>query len=213
VRAISFDGWGTLVDWQAGAQSFIAALLSRPHTSDVPRPPVDEWMARWQRIRRQMLKPYRPWRELLVRSYDATMQFFALEAFVDDGPSLVRHLASLEPRPGARAALRLLARKYRLAIVSNVDRETLAEVMGRIQAPFSSVVTAEDVQAYKPDGKIFQLALERLGLPGEEVMHVASAFDEDVQPARAAGLRTALVGGSGDADLVVGSLEELAEAV
>jgi 2-haloalkanoic acid dehalogenase type II len=212
VKALTFDGWGTLVDWQAGAQAFVAGLLARPHTSSVARPSLEEWMARWLRIRRQMLKPYRPWRELLGRSYDAAMQFFGMEAFVDDGPALVRHLAMLEPRPDARASLRKLARKYRLAIVSDADRETLSEVMGRIQAPFSSVVTAEDVKVYKPDGRIFALALERLGLAPSEVMHVATLVEEDIQPARAAGMKTAMVG-EGEADVVVRSLEELAHTV
>ena len=194
MKAITFDGWGALVDWRAGAAEFVGALLARPHTSDVARPPVDEWLARWQRIRGKLLTPYRPWRELLVRSFDATMQHFGLEAFVDDGPGLARHLAAMEPRPEAKTALRKLAKKYRLAIVSNPDRETLAEVMGRIQAPISSVVTAEDVKAYKPDGKIFRLALERLGLPAGEVMHVAADLVEDIEPARAAGMRALLLG-------------------
>jgi 2-haloacid dehalogenase len=213
VKALTFDCWGTLVDWEAGARDFVGGLLARPTTSDIERPSLEAWMERWQRIRRQMLRPYRPWREILLRSYDASMQFFALEAFVDDAPALARHLEALEPRPEARAALRKLAKKYRLAILANPDRDTLAQTLGRLQAPFSSVVTAEDVKAYKPDPKPFALALERLGLPAAEVMHVAASAEEDAQPARAAGMRTALVGGSGDADLVVASLEDLARSV
>ena len=209
MKALTFDGWGSLVDWEAGARAFVGALLARPYTSGVARPSIDDWMARWQRIRRQMLKPYRPWRELLIRSYDATMQVFGIEAFVDDGPSLARHLESLEPRPEAKATLRKLAKKYRLAIVSNPDRDSLAETLGRLQAPFSSVVAAEDVKAYKPDAKIFTLALERLGLPAGEVMHVSASVEEDVTAARAAGMKTVLIG-SGEADLVVTTLEELA---
>jgi 2-haloacid dehalogenase len=210
MKALTFDGWGSLIDWEAGAREFVGGLLARPYTSGVARPTVEEWLARWQRIRRQMLRPYRPWRELLVRSYDATMQLFGIEAFVDDGPALARHLEALEPRPDAKTTLRKLAKKYRLALVANPDRDALAETLGRLQAPFSSVVTAEDVKAYKPDAKIFSLALERLGLPAEEVMHVSASVEEDVTAARAAGIRTALVG-SGDADLVVSSLGELGQ--
>ena len=210
MKALTFDCHGSLVDWEAGVRGFIGELLARPYISEVARPSADEWMARWQRVRRQMLKPYRPWRDLLQRSYDATMQLFSLEAFVDDGPALARRVAALEPRAEAAAVLRKLARRYRLAIVANPDREALAEALGRLQAPFSSVVTAEDVKAYKPDPKLFALALERLGLPAAEVTHVAASADEDLAPARALGLRTVLVGATGDADLVVPSLTELA---
>jgi 2-haloalkanoic acid dehalogenase type II len=212
VKALTFDCWGALVDWEGGTREFVAQLLARPSTSEVERPSVDAWMARWQRIRRQMARPYRPWREMFLRSYDASMQFFGLEAFVDDAPALARHVASLEPRPDAKVVLRKLAKRYRLAIVANPDRDTLSDAMGRLQAPFSSLVTAEDVKAYKPDGKPFALALERLGLPPSEVLHVSASVEEDVVPARAAGMRTALLG-AGEADYVVSTLEELAAQV
>jgi 2-haloacid dehalogenase len=213
VKALTFDGWGALVDWEAGVRAFVGELLARPKTSEVQRPTVDEWMGRWQRVRRQMLRPYRPWRDVLGRSYDATMQLFSLEAFVDEGPALARRVAQLEPRAGAPSVLRKLAKKYRLALVANPDREALAETLGRLQAPFSSVVTAEDVKAYKPEPRLFALALERLGLPAGEVTHVATSEDEDARPARALGMRTVLVGASGDADLVVPSLEALLDAL
>ena len=210
MKALTFDCFGALVDWEAGVHGFVAALLKRPYTSEIARPTPEEWMQRWQRIRRQMARPYRPWRELLVRSYDAAMQYFGIEAFVDDGPALARHVAALEPRAEAKAALRRWGKQLRLAIVANPDRESLAEALGRLQAPFSSVVTAEDVKAYKPDPKPFALVLERLGLPAHEVMHVSASADEDAQPARALGMRTALIGVDGEADVVVRSLGELA---
>ncbi len=212
VKAVTFDCYGSLVDWEAGVRDFVARLLSRPTTNPAARPSPDDWMVKWQRIRRQLLRPYRPWRELLVRSYDATMQQLDLEAFVDEGPALARHLASLEPRPEARAILKRLAKKYRLALVANPDHESLAQCVGRLQAPFSSVVTADEVKAYKPDPKLFSLLLERLRLAASEVLHVAVSVEEELVPARSLGIQTALIGvASSDADLTAPSLSALAE--
>jgi 2-haloacid dehalogenase len=213
VKALSFDCYGALIDWQAGVRAFVAARLARPSPSTVARPPVDEWLARWHQIRGQMREPYRPWRELVATSCAATMKWFGLEAFADDGPLMVRHIAGLEPRPEAPAVLRQLGRGHRLALVANPDRDALAEAMGRLQAPFSSVVTAEDVCAYKPDPKLFELMLERLRLPPNEVLHIATSAEEDAAPARAVGMRTALVAADGEADLHFSSLAELGSAV
>jgi 2-haloalkanoic acid dehalogenase type II len=214
IRAISFECYGTLVDAEAGVRAFVARILARPHTSNVPRPTVEVWLARWERIRFQMLRPWRPYRELLVRSYDATMQFFGLEAFVDEGPALARAIGEWEPFPDATAALRRLAKRLRLAIVSNVDHELLGASVGRLMAPFSSLVTAEDARAYKPDPRPFALALERLGLPASSVLHVAHSRRDDLEPARALGLHTACVrGDDADAELRLPSLTALADAL
>ena len=73
-------------------------------------------------------------------------------------PGLARSIAEWKPFADTRRALRRLARRYRLAIVSNIDSDLLADTVGRLQAPFSCLVTAEDARAYKPDPKPLELA-------------------------------------------------------
>ena len=107
IRAVSFDCYGTLVDWQAGIHAFVAPLLARAmpsrHEQSEARPQVSPqaWVERWEKIQFQMLRPYRPYREILQRSFDATMQHFGLEAFVDEGPGLARAFAGRD-RASAR---------------------------------------------------------------------------------------------------------------
>jgi 2-haloacid dehalogenase len=226
LRAITFDCYGTLIDWEAGIRAFVAPILSRAAPSrreqDEARPQVtpEAWLERWERIQFQLLKPWRPYREVLQRSYDATMQHFGLEAFVDDGPGLVRSVAEWRPFPDSTRALRRLARRYRLAIVSNIDRDLLAATVGLLQAPFSSLVTAEDARAYKPDPRPLELALSRLGAPAGAVLHAGFGWRYDLAPAQALGMKTAFINRSGGPspegtppDLEVPSLEALADAL
>src|SRR5439155_27040437 len=179
--------------------NYVAPLLARAAPSrreqGEARPEVtpEAWVERWERIQFQMLRPWRPYREILARSFDATMQYFGLEAFVDDGPGLARSVADWLPFPDTTRALRRLGRRYRLAIISNIDRDLLASTVGHLQAPFSSLVTAEDARAYKPDQAPFRLALERLGLPPGRILHAGFGWRYDLAPARAVGMHTAFI--------------------
>jgi 2-haloalkanoic acid dehalogenase type II len=215
IRAVSFDCYGTLIDWEAGLREYVAPILSR---SSQPGITPEAWVARWERIQFQMLTPYRPYREILQRSYDATMQVFGVEAFVDAGAGLARAVAAWRPFADTTPALRRLARRYRLAIVSNIDRDLLADSVGQLQAPLSCLVTAEDARAYKPDPRPLALAIERLGQPPGAILHAAFGWKYDLAPARALGLRTCFVNRGGVAvdesrDLEVASLAALADAL
>jgi 2-haloacid dehalogenase len=187
IKAITFDCYGTLIDWERGICEYVAPLLTRTRVTPA------EWLERWERIQFQMLTPYRPYREILARSFDATMQHFGIEAFVDGGPGLARALTTWQPFPDSTRALKRLAKKCRIALVSNIDRDLLADTVGLLQAPFSCLVTAEDARAYKPDVRPLALALERLGLPAPSVMHAGFGWKYDLAPARQLGMAACFV--------------------
>lgn len=216
VRAITFDCYGALVDRDAGIHAFIAPILGRKMPNDA-RPKVDPevWCARFRVHHDALLATFRPYREVLVRGFELAMRDFGLEIFLDEGPALARSVERWPVREGATRALRRLARRYRLALIADMDEDLLAETVGQLQAPFSSLVTSEAARAYKPDPRPFLLALERLGLPAEAVLHVAADAARDLAPARARGLRTAKVGGdeADGADLAVPSVVALADAL
>lgn len=218
VRAITFDCYGTLVDWETGIVGYVAPLLERAaRAGKVVRPP--EWLRAWEPIQFAMLSPWRPYAEILADSFALTMRALELESFADGGPGLARSLAEWPLFPDTSSSLRRLARRRRLGIVSNIDRALLAETLGRLMAPLSMAATAEEARAYKPDPAPFHLALERLGLSPSEVLHVAFGWKYDLGPARALGMRTCFVArptvtevpAEVDADLRVASLAELAD--
>ena len=215
IAAVTFDCYGTLIDWEAGVRAYVAPILARSSQRDVT---PEQWVERWERIQFQMLTPYRPYREILQRSYDATMQYFGIEAFVDAGAGLARSVAEWQPFADTRRALRRLAKRHRLAIVSNIDHDLLADSVGQLQAPFSCLVTAEDARAYKPDPKPLELAIARLGVEPAAILHAAFGWKYDLGPARALGLRTCFVNRGGlridePRDLEVPSLDALADAL
>lgn len=215
IAAVTFDCYGTLIDWEAGVRDYVTPILAMSSQRDVT---PTQWVERWERIQFQMLRPYRPYREILQRSYDATMQYFGIEAFVDAGAGLARSVAEWSPFADSRRALRRLARRYRLAIVSNIDGDLLADSVGRLQAPFSCLVTAEDARAYKPDPKPFELAIARLAVEPSAIVHAAFGWKYDLAPARALGMRTCFVNRGGvtvdePRDLEVASLDALADAL
>ncbi len=216
ISAITFDCYGTLIDWEAGVRDYVAPILEQ--SSHRGRVTPAEWVQRWERIQFQMLTPYRSYREILTRSYDATMQYFGIEAFVDAGAGLARSVADWEPFADSTRALKRLGRRFRLGIVSNIDRDLLADSVGRLRAPLSCLVTAEDARAYKPDPKPLALAIERLAAPPTAIVHAAFGWKYDLAPARALGMRTCLVNRGGVAvdeprDLEVASLDALADAL
>ncbi len=215
IAAITFDCYGTLIDWEAGVRAYVTPILATASQRDVT---PEAWVARWEHIQFQMLRPYRPYREILQRSYDATMQYFGLEAFVDAGAGLARSIAEWQPFADTRRALRRLARRHQLAIVSNIDRDLLADSVGWLQAPFSCLVTAEDARAYKPDPKPLELAIARLGVAPGAILHAAFGWKYDLSPARALGMRTCFINRGGvtvdePRDLEVPSLDALADAL
>src|SRR6202034_4812545 len=102
--------------------------------------------------------------------------------------SLPESLQEWKPWPDTVAALRELKRHFRLAIISNVDDDLFAATRPQLEVDFDQVVTAQQAQAYKPSGKIFQLALSRLGVPRDRLLHVAQSPYHDVIPAQSLGL-------------------------
>jgi 2-haloacid dehalogenase len=139
--------------------------------------------------------------------------------------SLPDSLASWKPWPDTVAALRELKKRFRLAILSNVDDDLFAATRPQLEVEFDEVITAQQAQAYKPSLKLFELALSRIKTPAHRVLHVGQSIYHDVIPAQSLGLSTvwvnrpsvragvgAVKAAAGKPDLEVSSLAELAAA-
>src|SRR4051812_41231727 len=98
IRAGTFDCYGSLIDWEAGIGEYVAPLLERAARTGIVVSPA-EWFRRWEEVQFQLLRPFRPYHEILVESFERTMRACELECFADGGPGLVRSLYDWAPFP------------------------------------------------------------------------------------------------------------------
>jgi len=188
-KAITFDCYGTLIDWETGLLGALRPVL-RSHGSDLSDAEILEIYGELE-PKEQM--PYRKYREVLanvVRGFGKQLGFAASDS---EAESLPDSLKNWTPFPDTNAALEKLKTKFKLAIISNTDDAFIAATSRHFGIRFDEVVTAEQAQAYKPSLQPFRLALERLGLAHEEVLHAGQSIHHDVLPARSLGLATVLV--------------------
>jgi 2-haloacid dehalogenase len=190
---ITFDCYGTLVDWEAGAAAFLYELALRE--GDASPPPGQELRARWEEIQFELLRgEYRPYRDVLAESLRAWMDERGYGWRDEEGEALLRSMRSWQPFPDTRPALtRAREAGLRLAIVSNTDRDIIEHTLVHIGVPFDAVITAQDARAYKPSDVVFDYALGQLGTPPGDILHVAFGFKYDIGPAGRHGMRSAWV--------------------
>jgi 2-haloacid dehalogenase len=221
-EVLTFDCYGTLIDWESGILSALHRILSA-HGKVVEDATILKLYGDFeQRSEEGEFHPYRSVLESVVRRFGAQLGFTPTDA---EAHSLPDSLRTWKPWPDTVAALQQLKSRFRLAILSNVDDDLFAETRPQLGVTFDEVITAQQAQAYKPSLKIFELALGRINAPAHRVLHVGQSIYHDVIPAQALGLATvwvnrpsarpgvgAVKSAEAKPDLTVSSLAELAAA-
>lgn len=185
VSVLTFDCYGTLVDWESGILSALQPVL-RLHRAEMPD---EEVLTLYGELESEAQRgPYRPYREILsdvVRGFGERLGF---EPSPTELQCLVDSLGGWPLFSDTVAALRTLKRSYRLAVISNIDVDLFRLTARSLGVEFDYVTTAQEARAYKPDLRPFELALERIGVPHERVLHVAQSLYHDILPAKKLGL-------------------------
>jgi 2-haloacid dehalogenase len=213
--ALTFDCYGTLIDWENGLLAALRPVL-KSHAKDLSGEQIFQIYAE---LEPRAQNPYRQYRDVLaqvVRGFGERLGFEVSEA---EAQSLPQSLKDWLPFPDTVQSLEKLKARYKLAIISNTDDDLFAGTAGHLKVSFDEVITAEQARAYKPSPAPFRLALERLGLSQDRVLHVGQSVYHDVLPAKSLGIATALVfrrgygatrAVEGEADLIVPDLRTLA---
>lgn len=187
---LTFDCYGTLIDWETGIRAALDAILAS-HAVDVP---PAELLSAYGELESELEHgPHRPYRAILedvVRGLGTRYGFTPTQA---ECAALPASVGTWPPFADSVAGLRTLARHYRLAVISNVDDDLFAGSARLLGDPFSEVITAQQAGSYKPSLNNFVVAEERLGVPRERWLHVAQSRFHDIAPAREYGLRSVWV--------------------
>ncbi len=189
-EAVTFDCYGTRIDWESGIAAAIGAILER-HGITATRAQILELHARLEPAAQS--GDYRPYREVLATVVDGFGERHGFRPTAAERYELARSIADWPIFEDTNAALGRLAAQFRLAILSNIDDALFALTVPRLTVDFDAIVTAEQVRAYKPARPHFEAALERLEVARERVLHVAQSLFHDIAPARALGISTVWV--------------------
>lgn len=187
--ALSFDCYGTLIDWEAGISAVLvpwAQQIGLDHTEEQLLLAYADNEAQAERDFPKALYP-----EILADAFRRT----GVQLSGDVSDDWARRLGASVPDwpafPDSAAALQSLATQYRLIILSNVDRQSFAGSNARLAVEFDTIITAQDVGAYKPAPNHFEAldgALDELGVPRGRLLHVAQSLFHDHVPAKRHGL-------------------------
>jgi 2-haloacid dehalogenase len=219
---LTFDCYGTLIDWETGILSALHRILAAHGKKTGDATLLKLYGDFEQRAEQGPFRPYREVLESVVRQFGAQLGFTPTPA---QARSLPDSLPTWKPWPDTIAALRQLKTRFRLAVLSNVDDDLFAATRPQLAVELDEVITAQQARAYKPSLKFFELALSRVHAPAHRVLHVAQSIYHDIVPAQSLGLATvwvnrpsirpglgAVKAAEARPDLTVSSLAELAPA-
>ena len=191
IRLITFDCYGTLIDWENGMLAALRPMLSHGGRQ-VPDAQILEL---YGEIEAEIeAGPYLPYRQVLTQVAQEIGRRTGANISAEEGSAFADSLTRWKPFTDTMIALQSLAKRFRLAIISNVDDDLFAETRKKL-APveFDFVVTAQQVGSYKPSLKNFEEAIRRSGLSKDQIMHVGQSIYHDIEPANALGIINAWV--------------------
>jgi 2-haloalkanoic acid dehalogenase type II len=181
---ITFDCYGTLIDWEQGIREAFAALAQAEGAAIDP----DVALADYHAIEPEVeAEEFRSYHDVLAETARRAVERQGWALSAGAGQDFAARLPEWPPFPDTDAALaRMSAAGYRLGILSNVDDELLEATLRYFSAPIDLIVTAQQVGSYKPAHGHFIRARERLG--GLRWLHAAQSYFHDIVPASALGV-------------------------
>jgi 2-haloacid dehalogenase len=194
-EVLTFDCYGTLIDWETGILSALKPILAAHGAQPLSDDQILEHYARFEAGAQE--GKYLPYREVLRRVVREFGAKFGFQPTGEEAESLPGSLQAWKPFPDTVEALKLLAKRFRLAVISNVDDDLFDHSAKQLGTGFEWVTTSQQARSYKPSPSCFQAALARIGGARERVLHVAASLYHDVIPAKGLGWAVAWVNRKG----------------
>lgn len=190
IRLVTFDCYGTLIDWESGMLAALRPMFCR----DGKQIPDAKLLELYGEAEAEIESgPYLRYRTVLPETVQAMGRRLGVTIAREQGEQFANSLPLWEPFPDTVASLQALSRSFRLGIISNVDDDLFAATRKKLGVYFDLVVTAQQVESYKPSLQNFKEALRRSGLNKDQVLHAGQSVYHDVVPASFLGIASVWV--------------------
>jgi 2-haloacid dehalogenase len=184
-HTLSFDCYGTLIDWESGILACLRPWLAR-HDRAVPDEELLLLYARFESAAEH--GPFQPYKGILPDVMRALAAHLGITLQAGEERLLAESVGDWPPFPDTVAALERLSARFDLVILSNVDEDLIARTRQHLRVPFLRVLTAERLRAYKPDLGNFRALIASMEGREAGLLHCAQSRFHDIAPAKALGL-------------------------
>lgn len=189
-EVLTFDCYGTLIDWESGMLVALQSILSA-HQIHLPESAILELFAEFEADLEQ--GEYRPYKQILAGIVQRFGERLGFTPSAAELTALADSVRRWQPFSDTVEALKVLKPSFKLTILSNIDDDLFAATAKHLQVEFDWVVTAEQVGSYKPSLNNFRAAIDRMQISPERILHVACSIYHDVIPASSLSIATVWV--------------------
>jgi 2-haloalkanoic acid dehalogenase type II len=193
-KAITFDVYGTIIDWEGEIQNFFKDFLAKKGIKNVTPYQVQQ---RWEILQFDYIKEYRPYRQVLKDTLAITCKDFGFEFTDEDCNAFAESMSRWKAFPDSKDAIAELRKYTKVVMLTNTDNDIIRESLKNAGIVVDDIITAQDAGCYKPQLGGFLLSQKKLGLTADEMMHAGFGFKYDVIPGNKLGYRTIWVNRQG----------------
>lgn len=179
-KIITFDCYGTLVQWREVLLKALEDILARRGRADLQAPDLLDTFSQFSR-RLETERPHKLYKKVLRGAFRSALEQYGLQPSAEDVEGLASLIPTMGPHPEVPEALRRLRKRFKLAIFTNSDEDLIVHNVERLGVPIDYVITAERAQAYKPSHRIFEHGYRTMGVTKDETVHVAAGMYLDMK--------------------------------
>ena len=187
-KAISFDIYGTIIDWEGGTVDWYKKFFEKYKITGVSAAEIE---SAWEKLQFEYIRNYRPFRDVLMDTFKTTAWYYGFPYSEEDVISFADEMAKMRAFPDAKEGMEMIrSLGIKVCALSNVDNDIITESFRHEGIVMDAIVTAEDVGCYKPHYSGFLKSQEVMGCTAEEMHHAAFGFKYDCVPGNALGYTT-----------------------
>jgi 2-haloacid dehalogenase len=221
-KFMTFDCYGTLIDWETGILNTIQPILNN-HGVNISNENILKLYSEFESKAEQ--HEFVNYKSVLTKVMKMFLSKFKIDVHENEN-KLIQAIKQFEPFPDAIESLKKIKEKFTIGVISNVDNDLFEFSANKLKIKIPYVITSEDVSSYKPSENNFIKALEIMDAKAEDTVHVAQSVYHDILPASKLGITTVLVlrskmnkgfGATPDLhsnpDLIISDLEEFIKII